>query len=138
MNKCKLVIIALIVCISSFCLAGCEGNYAKEEKVKDADFTVVGQENIPEQLMEMINDKKEEPFKITYSDKTNLYIVVGYGAQPTSGYSISVKEFYESENNFYLKTLLKGPSKTDVVNQEITYPYIVLMLEDTGKPIRFD
>jgi len=129
--------IALVVCISTLIIAGCEGNSSEEEKIRDVEFTVVSSVDIPEQLVELIEQRQEEPFKITYSDKKNLYIVVGYGAQPTSGYSIAVKEFYEGANSMHLQTLLKGPSKTETITEIITFPYIVLMIEDTDKPVQF-
>lgn len=57
--------------------------------------------------------KKSGPFKITYADKDALYIARGYGEQKTSGYSIEVKECYETENAIYIHTNLIGPSKEE-------------------------
>ena len=56
-----------------------EGN----EKIKDIEFTVLGEENIPEELKQIIEEKKEKEFKITYQDSDFLYICVGYGRQET-------------------------------------------------------
>ena len=52
-----------------------------------------------------------QPFKLTYTDDKNLYIAVGYGAQPTGGYSISIRELYLTENSIVLATELMGPEK---------------------------
>lgn len=109
----------------------------EEEKLKDLDFTVLEERNIPTELMEVIEEKKTEAFNISYSDNENTYIVVGYGAQPTGGYSITVSEMYETENTIVIKTGFVGPSKTEEVSDTESYPYIVVMIEATDKAVVF-
>ena len=70
-------------------LFGVKGRW---KKVKDLEFAVVGEPEIPQELKQIIAQKQTAPFKLTYSDEQNLYIAVGYGVQPTGGYSISVNE----------------------------------------------
>lgn len=109
----------------------------EEEKLKDLDFTVLEERNIPTELMDVIEEKKTEAFNVSYSDNENTYIVVGYGAQPTSGYSITVSELYETENTIVIKTGFIGPSKTEEVSETETYPYIVVMIEAVDKSVVF-
>ena len=73
----------------------------------------------------------------TYADKDYLYIIVGYGAQPTSSYSIEVEELYESSNAIYVTTMLKGPSKTEKVLEVETYPVITIKIPYEEKPVVF-
>lgn len=40
-----------------------------------------------------------------------LYLVVGYGRQPTGGYSIIVDELYTTENTIVFATTLTGREK---------------------------
>ncbi|MCX4321102.1 MAG: protease complex subunit PrcB family protein, partial [Lachnospiraceae bacterium] len=89
------VLLGMAMAVFIFCLAGCgvetkDGN----EKIKDLEFTVLGEENIPEELKQVIEEKKEKEFKLTYQDGDFLYICVGYGRQETGGYSITVNELY--------------------------------------------
>lgn len=132
----------LCVCMTCFCilllLAGCAVTKSKTEKLKDLEFTVVEKDSVPEELKAMIGEKKKEPFKLTFSDKGYLYIAQGYGAKETSGYSIEVKECYETENAVYIHTGLKGPAKDEQVSDSITYPYVVVKLEYIDKNVVFE
>ena len=96
--------------ILSCVLVGC-GKTRDTAKIRDLEFTVMDQERIPEELKAIIEEKKVQPFKMTYSDEEKLYIVTGYGPQETGGYSIQVKELYLTENAIVFDTELSGPEK---------------------------
>lgn len=119
-------------------LVSCDSSKSKPDKLKGLEFTVVEDADVPEKLMEAINDKKSQPFKTTYSDEEYLYIAVGYGEKPTGGYSISVDEFYLTDNAIYLDTNLIGPSQEEFLSNAVTYPYVVLKTEFTDKRVLFD
>ena len=57
------------------------------DKVRDLEFAVVSEAELPEELAKLVAEKKAAPFKLTYSNDQGLYIVVGYGEQATGGYS---------------------------------------------------
>ncbi len=138
MKKWKLIgTLVLIMVCSLGLLSGCN---EKQEivRVKDLEFTVVPEHEIPEALLSTINERKAEPFKITYTTKGNeyLYIAVGYGAKNTGGYSIAIEDLFLSTNAIYINTNLIGPGK-DLVTQAITYPYIVIKLEYRDKSVVF-
>ena len=101
------------------------------------DFTVVGETDIPEELRSIIAEKKAQPFKLTYSDNENLYIVVGYGPQNTGGYSIAVKELYLTDNSIVIDTELIGPAKGENPAAETSYPYVVVKTEYLENPVVF-
>lgn len=139
------VLFGMAMAVFIFCLAGCgvetkDGN----EKIKDLEFTVLGEENIPEELKQVIEEKKEKEFKLTYQDGDFLYICVGYGRQETGGYSITVNELYLTANAIYVDTNLIGPEPE---NRELyhgqekdgaSYPYVVVKLEYLDKAVVFD
>lgn len=132
-------IVPLILFISILLpFGGCSAEKLSTEKLRDIDFTVIEQENIPEELMQMIEEKETQVFKLTYADQGALYIAEGYGAQPTSGYSIEVKECYETENAIYIRTNLLGPAKEEKIVETETYPYIVVKLEFIDKNVVFE
>lgn len=118
-------------------LAGCSVQKYDETKENDVDFTILSEEEIPEQVNEIIEVSKTENFRKTYSDKDYLYIIIGYGAQPTSSYSIEIQELYESSNALYITSMLKGPSRTEKVIEIETYPYIVVKVQHTDKAVVF-
>ena len=120
---------SLIVLIMGIC-SSCQSKNKKVERVKDLEFTVVPDQNVPKELLQIINEKKESPFKLKYTSTDNefLYIVVGYGAQNTGGYSISVDDLYLTTNAIYIDTNLIGPSKNEEITMVSTYPYVVVKL----------
>ena len=118
-------------------LAGCSASKDSGDKVRDLDFTVAGDMDVPDELKNLIAEKQQQPFKLTYSDEQNLYIAVGYGVQPTGGYSISVNELYLTDNSIVVNTELKGPEKGENVGAEQSFPYIVIRTEYLENPVVF-
>ncbi|MCC8128277.1 MAG: protease complex subunit PrcB family protein [Clostridiales bacterium] len=118
-------------------LTACSVNRTAQDKVRDLDFTVVGEADLPQELAELIAEKKAAPFKLTYSNDQGLYIVIGYGEQMTGGYSISVNELYLTENSIVIDTELKGPAKGEETGVEKSYPYITVRTEYLENPVIF-
>lgn len=140
MSKVKSIVCLLLLIGLISLLVACDNDTSKPDKVKELEFTVVEDADVPVKLMEAINEKKNNPFKITFSDEGEeyLYVVVGYGEKPTGGYSISVDEFYLAENAIYIDTNLIGPSEEEFVSNAVTYPYVVIKTEFTDKRVLFD
>lgn len=109
-----------------------------EEKISDVDFTVVEDIDIPEEVKEVIEERKTNPFQVAYITDGATYIVVGYGEQSTGGYSITVDELYLAENGIHVRTTLLGPDKDVTVDVHSSYPYIVLKTEITEEDVVFD
>ena len=99
--------------------------------------SAIEEEDIPQSLREMIKGGEKKPFRITYSDQGFLYIAQGYEVQPTTGYSVEVKELYETETAVCIKTTLIGPKKGEEKEKAETYPYIVVQTEDVKKDVLF-
>lgn len=125
-----------LVCLAAASLAGC-GTKAAKDKVRDLEYTVIGENQLPGELKTMVEEKKEEPFKLTYMDEKNLFIVVGYGGQPTGGYSITVPELYLTDNAVVIRTELLGPEKDEKKGKDPSYPYVVVMTELLDEPVVF-
>lgn len=118
-------------------LTGCSVQKENQDKVRDLEFTVTGEADLPQELAQLIQEKKAAPFKLTYSNDQGLYIVVGYGEQQTGGYSISVRELYLTENSIVIDTELLGPEKGEEVGVEKSYPYIAVQTEYLENPVIF-
>ncbi len=117
-------------------LSGCVRKEC-EEKVKDLEFTVTKEEELPEALRQQIEEKKEGDFRFTYSDNEYLYVARGYGIQETGGYSISVEDCYLSDTAICVKTRLRGPENGEEVTKAPSYPFIVLKLELREEEVLF-
>ncbi len=134
-GRCLLLALALIL------LAGCGEKKDPMEKIKDLEFTVLADENVPEELKAVIEEKKDLPFKVTYQDNGFMYICVGYGEQVSGGYSIAVNALYLTENAVYADTTLLGPDPSDVTagkKNAPSTPYIVIKTEFVDKPVVFN
>lgn len=134
----KRAVIVFVAMIALMGITGCSLERKQDKVDKTAiDYTVVEDADVPEEFMSIIQGKKTEPFKITFSDKENLFIAIGYGEQPTGGYSITVEEIYQTPDTVEVKTQFAGPVKNEEVANSITYPYIVLKVENTDKTVKF-
>ena len=134
MRKVICFICCLFICIVT---TACTVEKLKTEKLQDIDFTVIANEDIPEELLQEIDKREKKPFKVTYEDQGYLYIAEGYGKQATSGYSIEVAELYESENAIYVQTDLIGPAENEDIVMRPTYPFIVVKIESIDKNVVF-
>ena len=129
---------ALLMCVLGLCLVwGCGGISTSEAKLSDLDFTVVSQDNIQEDIQKLIDEKKENPFQMTYSDGNYKFIVIGYGRQESGGYSIQVKEVYDTENTICVRTALVGPESDEAGASRPSYPFIVLKIQNIDKTVVF-
>ena len=137
-KKCSKAILLLL--ILSFCMAGCgKGKTDTLEKVKDLEFSVITEENSPEELLAIVEEKKAEGFKLTFQDNGFLYICRGYGKQESGGFSITVDALYETTNAIYFDTTLKGPVPGEKeMRQSNSYPYVIIKTELVDKPVVFE
>ncbi len=138
MKSTRILLMFFMIITIAAVFVGCKSKNTEVKKLKDLEFTVVQDADLPGELKEIIDEKKEEPFRLTYANKDNLYIVVGYGKQNSGGYSIAVEELYLTDNAIYIDTNLIGPSKEDNVSQGVTYPYVVVKLEYMDERVVFE
>lgn len=111
---------------------------AKEEEKEKPEFTVVEEERLPEELKDIVNEKKKESFKLTYADGGYLYLCIGYGEQPTGGYSIAVNDLYATKNAVMLDTNLIGPKEAEGKGTAPSFPYLVIKMPFVDKTVVFD
>lgn len=117
--------------------SGCSFHKDNGNKVRDLEFSVATEAEIPKELKQIIIEKQKTPFKLTYSDDKNLYIVVGYGEQKSGGYSIAVNKLYLTENSIVIDTELLGPEKGETAGKEPSFPFIVIKTELSELPVVF-
>lgn len=129
--------VTVLLAMTAGLLAGCSASKDNGGKVRDLEFTVAGDMEVPDELKNLIAEKQQQPFKLTYSDDQNLYIAVGYGVQPTGGYSICVNELYLTDNSIVIDTELKGPEKGENAGVDQSFPYIVIKTEYLENPVVF-
>lgn len=138
MKKIQNRILLFLCMVLTTWLVGCgQSEITQEEKIRDLEFTVVSSAEQPETLLEVIEEKKSEGFQICYTKGDYLYLAIGYGAQTTGGYSISVNAVYETENTIVVDTTLIGPESQENTEAIESYPYVVIKIENIDKTIQF-
>lgn len=132
------LVLAAVMIFGGGMLQGCSFRVvSKEQEREDVAFVIVSEECIPKELAELIEQKKESEIKLTYADKKDRYIIVGYGEQKTGGYSIYIKDVYKTSNALYVDTCLLGPKKGKAEKEVPSYPVIVLRVSEMGLPVVF-
>lgn len=117
-------------------LGGCRMIRIEEGNKTPLTYTVTENSQIPEELKELIEEKKESEFQIAYQKGTDLFLVKGYGRQMSGGYSIQVEGLSASSNAIFFETKLIGPTEK-VQGGEPSYPYIVIKTEYRDGPVQF-
>ncbi len=110
-------------------VSGCKFEETTGEKIKDLDYTVCDEGKVPKGLYALIEQKKKEPFKLTYTAKDYMYIVIGYGAQDRMDLSIQLKELYLSKNAIFVDTQLVSKQEERLEKDKVAYPVIVIKCE---------
>lgn len=129
--------IVLILVLTLISMTACKKQETPTVAKQDIDFTVCKEKNCPKELLEIVEQKKKSPFKMTYSTKEYMYILVGYGEQSLSGYSINVTDLYLDNDSIYIDTNLVGPSPSEKTLAEVTYPYIIVKIMRYEKTVIF-
>lgn len=130
---------ALGICIAAFLamiLCGCRLIRIEEEPRKLLEYTIVKREEIPKELMALIEEKKEREFQLTYQVENELYLVKGYGQQIAGGCSIQVEEVSVTSNAIFFKTMLTGSDHAEA-DTGPSYPYIVVKTAYRKEPVEF-
>ena len=131
----RLISLILLVCLATM-LWGCGSDPSSENRT-DLDFTVVTSDQIPSELLQILESKKEGNFALTYSDGSFLYIAIGAGKQPTGGYSYAIQGLWLGDNAIYIDADLLGPSAEEQTTKVPSYPYVVVKLEHREEPVVF-
>jgi hypothetical protein len=119
-------------------LCACGKADGSEEKVRDIDFTVVNTEDISAELMQHIEERKQDSFTLIYKDGENMFLIIGYGQQASGGYRIKVNDLYLGETSVCVSTSLEGPVAGTETDPMPSFPYIVLKTELIDRPVIFD
>lgn len=128
-----LALLLVVLCFTAGC--GLDGGDGARMPM---DFTVVEPEKVPKELAKVIEEHKQEEMQIAFTDQGSLYVVRGYGKQNTGGYSIAVDECSEGEKNVHVATTLIGPTQTEKISKEPSYPVIVIKMENRDKEVSFE
>ncbi|MCI7097399.1 MAG: protease complex subunit PrcB family protein [Lachnospiraceae bacterium] len=135
----KALILLVIVIACGFVFWACSSD-SRPEKTGDISYTVVPENEVPEELLKLIDERRETEFRLSFSEGENLYLVVGYGRQETGGYSIQIKDLYLAGDVIYLDTELLGPlpEETADTKDSTAAPWLAVKMQQMDKTIYFE
>ena len=128
----------LCVLLLALLPAGCQFIRIEEGERTPLEYTIVKQEEIPEEISELMEQKKKKVFQMTYQVGDIRYLMKGYGEQLTGGYSIQVEELGATSQAIFFRTRLIGPSEGKTVISPPSYPYIVVKMAWQKEPVIFE
>ncbi len=132
----KKVIFSVVLFIFVIGFAGCN-LFERESDERTIDYTVISENDVPDELKAQIESGKSGVMKFTYTDDEYLYIVKGYGTQKYGGYSIKMVQFYAKDKALYFETELIEPEEGEKVSKENSEPFIIIKTEKTDLPVVF-
>lgn len=135
-NKIDILVCIFLIFVCSVC--GLWGCGKTETEVTQLDYTVVEDKDIPQELKNIIDEKKESTIRLTYNTDEYTYAVAGYGTMGTSGYSICVNSVSLGTDSIYVDIDLLGPKPQEQVAKVSTTPYIVLKMEKRDETVVFN
>ena len=107
-------------------IVGCGIIQKRNTKWEEVPFNVMKESALPEEIKEIVEEKKQMGFECTYQCEGELYLMKGYGIQSSGGYSIQVEYVRENEETIHIKTQLLGPESRQEQNQGLSSPYVVV------------
>ncbi len=134
----KMMVLLVSMLLFGAVCTGCGLEKADSKKIRDLEYTVLEPEEVPDQLQEVIQEKKEGDFKVSYTYEGYLYIARGFGMQETGGYSIQMRQLYLTSNAVYFAADLIGPEKEERKQEVVSYPYIVIKTEAVDEHVVFE
>lgn len=130
-----LLVVALELII--FC-AGCT-RFDTSDSGDSLLYDICDSTMLPDELVTIIDKKKEKPFNLVYSNSTYTYIVMAAGRQERDDVGVVVDEMYKDENAIYVKGVLRQvATPTDgIKGDSISFPYVVIRIMKMDVPVVF-
>ncbi|NCB92917.1 MAG: protease complex subunit PrcB family protein [Clostridia bacterium] len=134
----KRVSFVFLIALLALGIVGCNVIKQKNGETKAIDYTVVEEGELPIEVKNVIDARKQEGFQMMYQCEGELYLMKGYGIQSTGGYSIQVESVTENKEAIHIKTKLVGPASREEQKDAISCPYIVVKVEGREKQVVFE
>ena len=94
---------------------------------------------LPDELVTIIDKKKEKPFNLVYSNSTYTYIVMAAGMQERDDVGMVIDEMYKDDNAIYVKSILRQTATPSdgVKGDGVSFPYTVIRIMKMDMPVVF-
>ncbi|MGI6575094.1 MAG: Gmad2 immunoglobulin-like domain-containing protein [bacterium] len=119
----------------------------KEESVSSGDLTeeIVFQQGffrpdlnkLPVEITHWINCSREIPAVQERNYDGYRYVLITEGMKPTGGYGVEVEAVVKHTDKLEVKINSTAPEEGQVVTEAITYPFDLIIVEETELPLSF-
>ncbi len=140
MKKSYIIILAIILIIGIVFIP--KVLKSNEGEIK---FKMVSEEDIPDKISEMLPRYLMEERALTCKYRDDIYVVVTRGEKNTQGYLVEIsqiiKEKYSKDVfDLVVYTKFTDPDPNEIVEQEYSYPFIVVKtnLKDMPEEVHLD
>ena len=118
--------------------AGC-ARFEMSDKGETLYYDICDDTMLPDELVTIIDKKKEKPFNLVYSNSTYTYIVMAAGMQERDDVGVELEEMYKDDNAIYVRGILRQvATPTDgVKGDNVSFPYIVIRILKMDLPVVF-
>jgi hypothetical protein len=136
-----LIMISLVACGTQDADPSIEepkGDEIQLSEQTDVPYTLVTSDQSPVDIQDKVEEMKMKPSTevITIGDRD--YIIVTMGEQSTGGYEVMIHQVVEVEAEVRVWYEFKSPGQDDSVTEAFTYPYAIVEMEHSDKPIVFN
>ena len=118
--------LSLLLFFMLFIITGSSISKTSDEKIGDIKYEIIEDIDLPYDASLLFYEAMSENNRLTYSSNDTTYIMICYGIMPSSGYTINVDEFYETDSHLVLDTTLVGPKTREELSEENSYPALIL------------
>ncbi len=105
--------------------------------IQEAGVVRMEVEDLPEELQGWGENSKNVMLAQSRTHEGRQYLLATYGMQPTAGYLVEMIEVEVTEDTVEVLVDYTQPDEDEPVAQVITYPYELLVIHDTERPIEF-
>lgn len=139
--KKKICLLAVLPCLL-LCLCACSAEILHKEEGRQLDFTVTARSELPEEVEAVLDEKLGTSFETACQYGDSLYLICGYPAQESGGYSIRVNHLTATKDAIYFQAELIGPGNEETAgngeNSASTAPWLVVKTEYLDLPVIFE
>ena len=108
-----------------------------EQIVFDKGLYRPNQDALTEQVKQWIEYSRTIPAVQETIIEGNRYLLITAGSKPTPGYGVQAEEVVPLDGVLEVRVVFTEPNEDDILPQVTTYPFDLVILEDSNTPLQF-
>lgn len=103
----------------------------------DVDFELVRIADVPARIRDLVNNNLEKETQSFRTINQKTYLMVTRGEMRTGGYDVTIRDIVDDGDRLTVYVKYTDPDPDDFVSQALTYPYVIAVIDEQDKGIRF-